>query len=30
MVSFTVLLANFVVDIIYGLVDPRIKAAQQE
>ena len=29
-VTFTVLLANFLVDMIYGLVDPRIKAAQQE
>ncbi len=30
MVSITVLLANFLIDIVYGLLDPRIKAAQLE
>lgn len=29
-ISITVLLANFVIDILYGLIDPRIKAAQME
>lgn len=29
-VTLAVLIANFVVEIIYGLVDPRIKASQQE
>lgn len=29
-ISLAVLAANFIIDIIYGLVDPRIKAAQQE
>ncbi|WP_026485748.1 ABC transporter permease [Caldanaerobius polysaccharolyticus] len=30
LITTAVLIANFVVDIIYGLVDPRIKAVQQE
>jgi peptide/nickel transport system permease protein len=30
MITATVLTANFLVDIIYGFVDPRIKATQQE
>ncbi len=29
-ITLTVLVANFIVDIIYGIVDPRIKATQQE
>lgn len=28
-ITFAVLIANFVIDIIYGLIDPRVKAAQQ-
>jgi len=30
LIAFTVLLANFTIEIIYGIVDPRIKAAQME
>jgi peptide/nickel transport system permease protein len=30
LISVTVLAANFVIDILYGLLDPRIKAAQLE
>jgi len=30
LIAVTVLLANFTVEIIYGIVDPRIKAAQME
>lgn len=30
MISITILMASFILDIIYGLVDPRIKAAQTE
>lgn len=30
LIAITVLLANFTIDIIYGIVDPRIKAAQME
>jgi len=29
-VTFMVLIANFVIELIYGLIDPRIKAAQSE
>lgn len=29
-IAFTVLLANFMIEIVYGIVDPRIKAAQME
>jgi len=29
-ISITALVANFLIDIIYGLIDPRIKAAQSE
>jgi peptide/nickel transport system permease protein len=30
LIAVTVLLANFTIDIVYGIVDPRIKAAQME
>ncbi|MCY9662365.1 MULTISPECIES: ABC transporter permease [Paenibacillus] len=30
LIAATVLLANFIIEIVYGLVDPRIKAAQME
>ena len=30
LIAITVLLANFTIEIIYGIVDPRIKAAQME
>jgi peptide/nickel transport system permease protein len=30
LIAITVLLANFIIEIIYGIVDPRIKAAQME
>jgi len=30
LISVTVLAANFIIDILYGLLDPRIKAAQLE
>lgn len=30
LIAVTVLLANFIIEIIYGIVDPRIKAAQLE
>jgi peptide/nickel transport system permease protein len=30
MITITVLIANFVVDIICGLIDPRIRLTQQE
>lgn len=30
LIATTVLLANFMIEIVYGLVDPRIKAAQME
>lgn len=30
LIAVTVLLANFTIDMIYGLIDPRIKAAQME
>lgn len=30
LIAVTVLLANFLIEIIYGIVDPRIKAAQME
>ncbi len=30
MITLTVLLANFILDIVYGFVDPRIKASQME
>jgi peptide/nickel transport system permease protein len=30
LIAFSVLLANFTLEIIYGIVDPRIKAAQME
>lgn len=30
LIALTVLLANFTIEIIYGIVDPRIKAAQME
>jgi peptide/nickel transport system permease protein len=30
LISITVLTANFIIDILYGLLDPRIKAAQLE
>ncbi|WP_248927510.1 ABC transporter permease [Paenibacillus hamazuiensis] len=30
LIAFSVLLANFTIEIVYGLVDPRIKAAQME
>jgi peptide/nickel transport system permease protein len=29
-IAFTVLVANFLIEIVYGIVDPRIKAAQME
>lgn len=29
-ISITVLLANFMIDILYGLIDPRIRASQME
>ena len=29
-VTISVVLVNFLLDIVYGLIDPRIKAAQQE
>lgn len=29
-ISMTVLVANFLVDIVYGLIDPRVRAAQSE
>lgn len=29
-ISITVLIANFLIDVVYGLIDPRIKAAQME
>lgn len=29
-ISVTVLVANFLIEIIYGLIDPRVRAAQQE
>jgi ABC-type dipeptide/oligopeptide/nickel transport systems, permease components len=29
-ITLGVLLANFVLEIVYGLIDPRIKAAQQD
>ena len=29
-ISVTVLVANFLLDVLYGLIDPRIKAAQVE
>jgi peptide/nickel transport system permease protein len=29
-IALTVLAANFIIDIVYGLIDPRIKAAQVE
>lgn len=29
-ISMTVLVANFIIEIIYGLIDPRVRAAQQE
>ena len=29
-ISITVLVANFLLDVLYGLIDPRIKAAQVE
>lgn len=29
-ISVTVLIANFIIEIIYGLIDPRVRAAQQE
>lgn len=30
LVSITLLVSNFLIDIVYGLIDPRIKAAQME
>lgn len=30
LISMTVLLANFLIEIIYGLIDPRVRAAQAE
>jgi peptide/nickel transport system permease protein len=30
LICLTVLIANFIIEIIYGLIDPRVKAAQQE
>ncbi|MFC0215366.1 ABC transporter permease [Paenibacillus chartarius] len=30
LIAITVLLANFIIEIVYGFVDPRIKAAQME
>lgn len=30
LIAVTVLLANFIIEIVYGVVDPRIKAAQME
>jgi peptide/nickel transport system permease protein len=30
LISITVLIANFLVDMVYGLIDPRIRAAQEE
>jgi peptide/nickel transport system permease protein len=30
LIAFTVLIANFIIEMIYGVVDPRIKAAQME
>ena len=30
LIALTVLFANFLIDILYGLIDPRIKAAQME
>jgi peptide/nickel transport system permease protein len=29
-IAFTVLVANFLIEVVYGIVDPRIKAAQME
>jgi len=29
-VTIMVLIANFLIEIVYGLIDPRIKAAQAE
>ena len=29
-ITFMVLLANFIIELIYGLIDPRIKAAQAD
>ncbi|MFA6639676.1 MAG: ABC transporter permease subunit, partial [Defluviitoga tunisiensis] len=29
-IALMVLLANFIMDMVYGLIDPRIKAAQME
>ncbi len=29
-ISMTVLVANFLIEIVYGLIDPRVRAAQQE
>ncbi len=29
-ISMTVLIANFLIEIVYGLIDPRVRAAQQE
>ncbi len=30
LICLTVLIANFIIELIYGLIDPRVKAAQQE
>jgi peptide/nickel transport system permease protein len=29
-ITMMVLLANFIIEIVYGLIDPRIKAAQSD
>jgi peptide/nickel transport system permease protein len=30
MITVMVLIANFVIEILYGIIDPRIKAAQAD